>query len=73
MILGGLSVVLTTLFQVWSPWLVRQAVDHVQAGVSRKELLRDAALIMVAVLLQGLFLYTMRMTLIRTSERRASP
>ena len=69
MLLGGLSVVLTTLFQVWSPWLVRQAVDHVQAGVTRTALLRDAALILLAVLLQGLFLYTMRMTLIRTSRR----
>jgi len=69
MLLGGLSVVLTTLFQVWSPWLVRQAVDHVQAGVTRAALLRDAALILLAVLLQGLFLYTMRMTLIRTSRR----
>jgi ATP-binding cassette subfamily B protein len=62
-------VVLTTLFQVWSPWLVRRAVDLVQAGGTREILLRDAGWIMVAVLLQGLFLYTMRMTLIRTSRR----
>ncbi|HET9325447.1 MAG TPA: ABC transporter ATP-binding protein [Candidatus Eisenbacteria bacterium] len=67
--MGGISVVLTTLFQVWSPWLVRQAVDHIQAGVTREGLLRDAGLILLAVLLQGLFLYTMRMTLIRTSRR----
>src|SRR5262245_25503190 len=57
------------LFQVWSPWLVRQAVDHVQAGVARATLARDAGLILLAVVLQGLFLYTMRMTLIRTSRR----
>jgi ATP-binding cassette subfamily B protein len=60
---------LTTLFQVWSPWLVRRAVDHVQEGVARDVLARDAGLILVAVGLQGLFLYAMRMTLIRTSRR----
>src|SRR5204862_6987910 len=69
MILGGASVLLTTLFQVWMPWLVRQAVDQVQAGVTRAVLARDAGLILLAVSLQGLFLYTMRMTLIRTSRR----
>jgi ATP-binding cassette subfamily B protein len=69
MILGGISAVLTTLFQVWGPWLVRQAVDHVQAGVARATLAQDAGLILLAVSLQGLFLYTMRMTLIRTSRR----
>ena len=67
--MGGVSVLLTTLFQVWSPWLVRQAVDHVQAGVGRAALTRDAGLILLAVALQGLFLYTMRMTLIRASRR----
>jgi ATP-binding cassette, subfamily B, multidrug efflux pump len=60
--------VLTTLFQVWVPWLVRQAVDHVQAGVAGSSLAQDAGLILLAVALQGLFLYTMRMSLIRTSR-----
>ena len=69
MILGGVSVVAMNLFQVWSPWLVRQAVDHVQAEVPRATLARDAGLILLAVMLQGLFLYAMRMTLIRTSRR----
>jgi ATP-binding cassette, subfamily B, multidrug efflux pump len=66
---GGIAVLLTNLFQVWFPWLVRQAVDHVQEGVTRAALARDAGLIVVVVLLQGLFLYAMRMTLIRTSRR----
>lgn len=60
---------LTTVFQVWSPWLVRQAVDHLQAGVTRAALLRDALLILLAVALQGVFLFTMRMSLIRASRR----
>jgi ATP-binding cassette subfamily B protein len=69
LVVGAGSVVLTAAFQVWSPWLVRQAVDHVQAGVNRAQLARDAGLILVAVVFQGIFLYTMRMTLIRTSRR----
>ena len=69
LVLGGLSVLLTASFQVWVPSLVRRAVDHVQAGVTRTDLAHDAGLILLAVVLQGLFLYTMRMTLIRTSRR----
>lgn len=69
MVLGGVSVLLTNLFAVWTPWLVRQAVDHVQAGATRGMLARDASLILLTVALQGLFLYSMRMTLIRMSRR----
>jgi ATP-binding cassette subfamily B protein len=69
LLLGGISVLLTNLFQVASPWIVRLAVDHLQAGASRGAVLRDAALILVAVALQGVFLFTMRMTLIRASRR----
>jgi ATP-binding cassette subfamily B protein len=54
---------------VWAPWLVRQAVDHVQQHVDRATLARDAWRILLAVGLQGLFLYTMRMSLIRASRR----
>jgi ATP-binding cassette, subfamily B, multidrug efflux pump len=68
-VVGGVSVLLTNLFQVWTPWLVRQAVDHVQRGVTRGALARDASLILLAVVLQGIFLYVMRMTLIRASRR----
>ena len=69
LVVGGVSVLLTNLFQVWSPWLVHQAVDHIQAGAVRTVLARDVGLIMVAVLLQALFLYSMRMPLIRVSLR----
>ena len=60
---------MTNLFQVWSPWLVRQAVDHLQAGVAKAVIARDAGLILLAVVMQGVFLFTMRMTLIRASRR----
>jgi ATP-binding cassette subfamily B protein len=69
LVLGALSVLLTAAFQVWVPALVRQAVDHIQAGVTRAGLLRDAGLILMVVLLQSIFLYAQRMTLIRTSRR----
>jgi ATP-binding cassette subfamily B protein len=44
-------------------------VDHLEAGVSRATVARDAGLILLAVILQGVFLFTMRMTLIRSSRR----
>ena len=65
---GALSVLLTTLFGVLSPWLVRQAIDHLQTGITRMGLARDAGLILGAVVLQGIFMFTMRMTLIRASR-----
>ncbi|TMQ60439.1 MAG: ABC transporter ATP-binding protein [Candidatus Eisenbacteria bacterium] len=67
--LGGIAVLATNLFQVWSPWIVRQAVDHLQHGTARATLMRDAGLILLAVALQGLFLFLMRMTLIRSSRQ----
>jgi len=68
LVLGALSVLLTNLFGVLSPWLVRQAIDHLQSGVTRGALVRDAGLILAAVLVQGLFMFLMRMTLIRASR-----
>jgi ATP-binding cassette subfamily B protein len=56
------------VFQVWSPWIVRQAVNHLQHGTTRGVLAHDAGLILLAVALQGLFLFLMRMTLIRSSR-----
>ena len=67
--LGGLAVLCTNLFQVWSPWIVREAINHLQHGTTRGKLAHDAGLILLAVALQGLFLFLMRMTLIRTSRR----
>ena len=68
LILGAISVVLTNLFQVWSPWLVRGAVDHLEGGATPRSLLGDAGLILLAVALQGVFLFTMRWSLIRASR-----
>jgi ATP-binding cassette subfamily B multidrug efflux pump len=57
------------VFQVWSPWIVRSAINHLQKGTTRGTLAHDAGLILLAVALQGLFLFLMRMTLIRSSRR----
>jgi len=57
------------VFQVWSPWIVRQAVNHLQHGTTRDVLAGDAWLILLAVAFQGLFLFLMRMTLIRSSRQ----
>jgi ATP-binding cassette subfamily B protein len=44
-------------------------VDHLEKGVTKEALLRDSGLILLAVVLQGIFLFTMRMSLIRASRR----
>jgi ATP-binding cassette subfamily B multidrug efflux pump len=61
-------VLLTNLFGVMAPWLVRQAIDHLETGVTRGALVRDAGLIVAAVVFQGIFMFAMRMTLIRASR-----
>ena len=44
-------------------------MNHLQRGTNSRELLRDAALILLAVAFQGVFLFLMRMALIRASRR----
>ena len=34
---------------MWSPWIVRQAVNHLQHGTTRSTLAEDAGLILLAV------------------------
>src|SRR5207247_8653842 len=68
LILGVVAVLGTTVFQVWAPWIVREAINQLQHGTTRAALARDAGLILLAVALQGLFLFLMRLTLIRSSR-----
>ena len=44
-------------------------MDHLQHGVTRGALAQDSGLILLAVALQGVFLFTMRMSLIKASRR----
>jgi ATP-binding cassette subfamily B protein len=66
--LGLVSLLLTTLLSVASPWVLRHAVDDLALGVTRQKLQLYAGLIVGLILVEGVFRYRMRMILIGTSR-----
>jgi ATP-binding cassette subfamily B protein len=65
----GLScLLLTTLFSVASPWVLRHAIDDLQTLVTREKLLLYSVLLVGIVVVEGLFRYRMRMVLIGLSR-----
>jgi len=66
---GILTVALTTVFTMAGPWILRQAINLLQAGVTVQRLIWYAAAIIVVTLVQGIFRYFMRQTMIVASRR----
>jgi ATP-binding cassette subfamily B protein len=65
---GLLSLLVTTLLSVASPWVLRYAIDDLQQTVTRQKLYWYSAVIVGLVLLEGVFRYQMRMVLIGVSR-----
>jgi ATP-binding cassette subfamily B protein len=59
---------LRTLFSVASPWVLRYAIDDLTVGVTRDKLLVYSGLVVGVVVVEGFFLYQMRMILIGVSR-----
>ncbi len=66
--LGLLTVLLTNLFTFVGPWIAKQAIDGMQAGLTATILLRYCLLILGAALLQGVFRYWSRLLVIGVSR-----
>lgn len=64
---GILAVILTTVFTMAVPWILRHAINTLQAGGTSKKLILYAAAIIVVTIIQGVFRYMMRQTMIVTS------
>jgi ATP-binding cassette subfamily B multidrug efflux pump len=65
---GILCLLLTTVFSVANPWVLRHAVDDLTQLVTREKLFFYAGAILGLVLLEGVFRYFMRMVLIGVSR-----
>src|SRR5262245_23028782 len=65
---GIVCLLLTTVFSVANPWVLRHAVDDLTQLVTRGKLLFFAGAILGLVLLEGVFRYFMRMVLIGVSR-----
>ncbi len=67
-IIGLLCVVVTTTIQLLSPWVLKYAVDDLNAGVTRSKLAFYAATLLGIACVGGVFRYLMRQILIGASR-----
>jgi ATP-binding cassette subfamily B multidrug efflux pump len=66
---GILTVLLSTAFSMVSPWVLRQAINALQQTVTIQKLVLYAVTIVVATIIQGVFLFYMRQTMIVASRK----
>ncbi|MGH9410040.1 MAG: ABC transporter ATP-binding protein [Vicinamibacterales bacterium] len=66
--IGLVCALLTTAFQLLSPWVLRYAIDDLAAGVTRQKLLLYAGLLLGISAVRGIFLFLMRRILIGASR-----
>ncbi|HEY3884000.1 MAG TPA: ABC transporter ATP-binding protein [Vicinamibacterales bacterium] len=67
-VIGLVCALLTTAFQLLSPWILRYAIDDLAAGVTRQKLLLYAGLLLGISAVRGIFLFLMRRILIGASR-----
>jgi ATP-binding cassette, subfamily B, multidrug efflux pump len=67
-LLGLACVVTTTAIQLLSPWVLKNAIDDLNAGVTRQKLAMYAALLLAIALVGGAFRFLMRRILIGASR-----
>jgi ATP-binding cassette subfamily B multidrug efflux pump len=67
-IIGLGCVVVTTAIQLLSPWVLKNAVDDLNLGVTRTKLALYAGLLLAIAIVGGLFRYLMRRILIGASR-----
>lgn len=67
-IYGTIAIALTTVFTMAAPWILRNAVDALQEEVSVNKLITYAAAIIAVTIVQGIFRFLMRQTMIVTSR-----
>jgi ATP-binding cassette, subfamily B, multidrug efflux pump len=67
-VIGMACVLATTTFQLLSPWVLKYAIDDLNAGVTRGKLASYAALLLGISLVRGVFLFLMRRIIIGASR-----
>ena len=67
-VLGLVCVILTTAFQLLSPWILKYAIDDLNQAVTERKLLLYGGLLLGVSLVRGLFLFLMRRIIIGASR-----
>ena len=67
-IIGLVCVILTTSFQLMSPWILKYAIDDLNQAVTERKLVLYAGLLLAVSLVRGLFLFLMRRIIIGASR-----
>ncbi len=68
-IAGIFNVALTNIFMLVSPWILKNAINDLEKGVTSSGLVRYAGAIIVATLISAVFRFLMRQTMIVASRR----
>jgi ATP-binding cassette subfamily B protein len=68
LLLGLLCVVLSSTFQLLSPWVLKYAIDDLGRAVTRQKLITYAAAILAVSCVRALFLFLMRRIIIGVSR-----
>ena len=69
---GAVAIVLTSLFSLTVPWLIKDAIETLEAGTAtRRTMLYYGLAVVVAALLGGFFMFFLRRTIIWASRMMA--
>ena len=68
-IAGLFSVAMTSVFMLAAPWILKDAVDALESGVTPGGLVRYAAAIIAVTLISAIFRFFMRQTMIVSSRK----
>ncbi len=66
---GLFSIAMTNVFMLAAPWILKRAVDALEAGVTSGGLVRYAAAIITVTLISAIFRFFMRQTMIVASRK----
>ena len=66
---GFCSLLLTSIFTLLIPWVLKRAIDGIKTGIDSATLLRYAGLMVLFALIEGFFRFWMRNILIGTSRK----
>lgn len=69
LIIGSVFVIITNIFALVGPWILKSAVDELQQAMLPQALVKYAVLLIGVALVEGLFLFLMRRTIIGVSRK----
>ncbi|MCH7549370.1 MAG: ABC transporter ATP-binding protein, partial [Candidatus Krumholzibacteriota bacterium] len=67
--LGGACLVVTDILLLVNPWILKVTIDELHGGLTRGQLARYAALLVLVTLLSGIFRFLMRRIMIGISRK----